>query len=72
MPILNIYRKKVNKIRYYNSTRSIMRPDNCGIMEFYEKNCLKCDYAKKCPVKSMIENEKNFYTKHTEKQTIKT
>ncbi len=49
-----------------------MRPDNCGIIEFYEKNCQKCDYAKKCPIKSMIENEKNFYIRHSEKEAIKT
>jgi len=41
-----------------------MKPESCGILDFYEKKCQKCSYANKCAINRMIENEKEFYIKY--------
>lgn len=37
-----------------------MRPENCGILDFYEEKCKICDYASKCAIKLTIEHGKEI------------
>lgn len=37
-----------------------MRPENCGILDFYEQKCKVCDYGHKCAIKLTIEHGKEI------------